>query len=95
MTYCPRQAGYDFETGLVDLILRDVGMEPGALPLLSHALFETWQRREGNRLTLAGYAEAGGVQHIIARTAELIYSNLNPDQQRLAKKIFRATDQAW
>lgn len=63
-------------------------MEPGALPLLSHALFETWQRREGNRLTLAGYAEAGGVQHIIARTAELIYSNLNPDQQRLAKKIF-------
>lgn len=79
----------------MDLILRDVGMEPGALPLLSHALFETWQRREGNRLTLAGYAEAGGVQHIIARTAELIYSNLNPDQQRLAKKIFRATDQAW
>ncbi len=29
--------GWDFQPGLVDLILQDVGTEPGALPLLSHA----------------------------------------------------------
>ena len=31
------------------------GDDPGALPLLSHALVETWQRREGSTLTVAGY----------------------------------------
>ncbi|MCI0555777.1 MAG: hypothetical protein L0287_32930, partial [Anaerolineae bacterium] len=39
-----RRRHWEFEPGLVDLILRDVGDEPGALPLLSHALLETWKR---------------------------------------------------
>ena len=54
----------------MDLILRDVGDEPGALPLLEHALLETWQRRSGRRMTLKGYAAAGGVKGAIAHTAE-------------------------
>jgi DNA-binding SARP family transcriptional activator len=33
--------GWGFEPGLVDLLPREVGDEPGALPLLSHALYET------------------------------------------------------
>ena len=32
------------------VLLRDVGDEPGALPLLSHALLETWRRRRGSRV---------------------------------------------
>ena len=40
-------AGYEFEIGLVDTILREVGQEPGALPLLSHALLETWETARG------------------------------------------------
>ena len=64
------------------------GDEPGALPLLSHALLETWQRREGNRLTLAGYTEAGGVRGAIAKTAESTYLSLTPDQQTIARNIF-------
>lgn len=40
-----KRSHWEFEPGLVDLILRDVGDEPGALPLLSHALLETWKRR--------------------------------------------------
>ena len=48
----PAQRGrWEFEPGLVDLLLHDVGHEPGALPLLSHALFETWQRRRGRMMT--------------------------------------------
>lgn len=43
------------------LLLHDVGDEPGALPLLSHALLETWKRRRGRMMTLAGYAGAGRV----------------------------------
>ena len=32
-----RQAGLLLEPGLVDLLIREVEGEPGALPLLSHA----------------------------------------------------------
>lgn len=49
---------WEFQPGLADEILEDVGAEPGALPLLSHALLETWRRREGRTLTLAGYRAA-------------------------------------
>ncbi|MCA9955340.1 MAG: hypothetical protein KC434_11510, partial [Anaerolineales bacterium] len=91
-----QQANLTFDEGLVDILLRDVGAtdnqtpEPGALPLLSHALLETWQRRDPseNRLTLAGYTEAGGVQGAIAKTAESTYQHLPADQQKIARSIF-------
>ena len=47
-----RLSGLTLEHGLVDLLLRDVEADPGALPLLSHALVETWHRREGDVLTV-------------------------------------------
>jgi hypothetical protein len=80
--------GWDFQPGLVDLILQDVGTEPGALPLLSHALLETWKRRQGRALTLQGYAEAGGVKKAIAQTAEGVYDKLSPSEQTIARNIF-------
>ncbi|GIK39293.1 MAG: hypothetical protein BroJett011_31260 [Chloroflexota bacterium] len=83
-----QQAGCEFEPGLVELILRDVGDEPGALPLLSHALLETWRRRQGHLLTLAGYAESGGVRGAIAKTAESVFGRLTPEQQAIARRIF-------
>ena len=81
-------AGWEFQPGLVDLILRDVGTEPGALPLLSHALLETWKRRQGRTLTLQGYADAGGVLKAIAQTAENVYDNFSPAEQVIARGIF-------
>ena len=83
-----RRGHWEFEPGLVDLILRDVGDEPGALPLLSHALLETWKRRAGHMLTLKGYADTGGVHGAIAHTAESVYQNLSPDEQVIARNIF-------
>ena len=35
----------------------DVVREPGTLPLLQHALLETWRRRRGGMLTLEGYRD--------------------------------------
>lgn len=81
-------APWEFEPGLVDLLLRDVGDEPGALPLLSHALLETWKRRSGHTLTLKGYHDAGGVRGAIAQTAETVYGQLSPEQQTIARNIF-------
>jgi WD40 repeat protein len=83
-----RAGGWDLEPGLVDLLLREVGDEPGALPLLSHALLETWKRRRGRRMTLRGYAESGGIRGAIAKTAEAVYAGLPPEKQAVAKRIF-------
>jgi WD40 repeat protein/class 3 adenylate cyclase len=83
-----RRGHWEFEPGLVELILRDVGDEPGALPLLSHALLETWKRRAGHTLTLKGYADAGGVHGAIAHTAESVYQSLSPEEQAIARDIF-------
>ncbi len=84
-----RRGRWEFEPGLVDLILHDVGHEPGALPLLSHALYETWQRRHGRMLTLSGYASAGGVRGAIAETAEAVFTDkFTHAQQAIARRIF-------
>jgi len=83
------QYGWKFEPGLVDLLVHDVGNEPGALPLLSNALLETWRHRSSHTMTLESYAEMGGVKGAIAKTAEMIYNQgLTPDQQVLARNIF-------
>ena len=54
------------------LVLRDVAGEPGALPLLSHALRATWERRDGRTLTVEGYRESGGVASAVAQTADTL-----------------------
>ena len=65
------ETGLLLQPGLVDTILEDLGDEPGALPLLSHALLETCKRLRRLMLTVSGYREAGGVRGAIAQTAEL------------------------
>ena len=74
-------AGLRLESGLVDLLMRDIEREPGALPLLSHALAETWERREGRVLTVDGYHATGGIRGAVAQSAERLYESL-PEAQR-------------
>ena len=77
------------QEGLVDVMLDDLGNEPGALPLLSHALLETWKRRRGRVLTLSGYVASGGVHGAIAQTAETVFrQRLTSEQQPIARMIF-------
>lgn len=84
-----RRGRWELEPGLVDLLLHDVGHEPGALPLLSHALFETWQRRRGRTMTLSGYTSSGGVRGAIAETAEAVFADqFTHEQQAIARRIF-------
>jgi tetratricopeptide (TPR) repeat protein len=77
------------QEGLVEQMLDDVGDEPGALPLLSHALLETWARRRERTMTLSGYKESGGVRGAIAQTAETIFQQrLTAEQRPIARMIF-------
>ena len=92
-----RQAGLIVEPGLTDLLVREVENEPGALPLLSHALRETWLRREGRTLTVAGYQASGGIRGAVAQSAESLYGELDPDQRRalhdlLLRLVFPGTE---
>ncbi|MGW6984079.1 nSTAND1 domain-containing NTPase [Streptomyces sp. NPDC054932] len=73
---------------LLAAVVADATGQPGALPLVSHAMVETWHRRSGSRLTLEGYLAAGGIRHALAHTAEAAYGALSPVQQDLARSLF-------
>ncbi|GAQ69458.1 hypothetical protein ACKI1I_02405 [Streptomyces turgidiscabies] len=75
------------ERELTARIVDEVLDRPGALPMLSHVLLETWRRRRGRLLTLAAYEAAGGVRGAIAASAEEVYGQLTPDQARCARQL--------
>jgi WD40 repeat protein/DNA-binding SARP family transcriptional activator len=82
-----RQAGLLLEAGLVELLVQDVEGEPGALPLLSHALRTTWERREERTLTVVGYRAAGGIRGAVAQSAEALYEQVPADQRPLVRDL--------
>ncbi|GGS85629.1 nSTAND1 domain-containing NTPase [Streptomyces chromofuscus] len=89
-----KAVGLELEPGLAELIIREVSSDgprgahdAGALPLLSHALLATWQRRKAGRLTLAGYRAAGGIHGAVAATAERAWSRLDPAARTAARLL--------
>ncbi len=80
--------GLLLQPGLADTILGDLEGEPGALPLLSHALLETWKLRSRLMLSVGAYREAGGVRGAIAQTAERTLVSLSEADQQIARSIF-------
>ena len=82
-----RLASLVIEPGLVDLLINDVADQPGALPLMSHALRETWQRREGRTLTVTGYNASGGIRGAVAQSAEEVYERISPKERRVLRAL--------
>ncbi|HEV7899624.1 MAG TPA: AAA family ATPase [Planosporangium sp.] len=96
-----KAVGLQLDTGLPELILRDLSVsagraqsragqgvyDAGALPLLSHSLLATWQRRRAGKLTIAGYRAAGGIQGAVATTAERAWADLCPAGQTAARAM--------
>jgi len=99
-----RRAHLEVEDGLVELLLRDLdprtpneqkpgapeqgAHEPGALPLLSHALLSTWEHSSTGAITVADYLASGGISDAITRTAEGVFGSLPADQQQMARRLF-------
>ena len=81
------KSGLQYEKGLVDTILGDLGSEPGSLPLLEHTLLELFEGRRGRWLTIDRYHEIGGVQGAIAQRAETVFAHLTPEQQSAARRV--------
>jgi conflict system STAND superfamily ATPase/TIR domain-containing protein len=82
-----QRVGLEFEKGLVDTILDDLGAGPGVLPLLELTLLELWEGRRGHWLTVDRYREIDGVQGAIAKRAETAFGRLTADQQRTARRV--------
>jgi WD40 repeat protein len=88
-------AGLQVDADLADTVLADLRTAghdeaEGTLPLLSQAMMLTWQRRDGNRLTVPGYHETGGVARSVEFGAEAVYEALPDAGQQIAREIFRA-----
>lgn len=81
------RSGLRVQPALADALVEEVVGEPGALPLLSSALLELWQRRSGRMLTLDAYRDTGGVRAAVARLAEDAYAKVEPDEQPIVRAI--------
>jgi tetratricopeptide (TPR) repeat protein len=82
------KVGLRFEADLSEDILDDVQDEPGAMPLLQHALLLLWERRHGRWLRQDEYRAIGGIQKAIAKTADDLYESLSQAEQRRVRDIF-------
>ncbi|NEA99128.1 WD40 repeat domain-containing protein [Streptomyces sp. SID13726] len=79
-----RDHGLRLQPGLVELILDDLEVgkaqdEAGRLPLLAHALRETWRRRDDGVLTIDSYKRTGRIAGALAETANRALDELGPD----------------
>ncbi len=83
-----RRVGVTAESELVADVVRDVGAQPGALPLLQYALTELFERRDGRVLTRAAYRAGGGVRAVLARRAEELYQGFDTAGQVAAHQMF-------
>jgi WD40 repeat protein len=88
ITQPARGAGLALEPGLSERIIRDLGEQPGTLPLLQYALTELFERRSGRRLTLSAYQDSGGVLGALGVRAEMIYFTLDSLAQETARQVF-------
>jgi WD40 repeat protein len=97
------KAGSRVEDDLVQVLLNEVRVRAagpsgagqpsgtvgaGVLPLLSHALDQTWRTRTGHVLTLADYERTGGIEGAVAASAQGALGRLTPAQQRAARQVF-------
>ncbi|ALG10576.1 NACHT and WD repeat domain-containing protein [Kibdelosporangium phytohabitans] len=93
-----KAAGLRLAPGLVDVLLQDLGArtgsdkpdethDAGVLPLLSHTLLATWQRRQAGKLTVAGYRASGGISGSVAATAERAWSSLGDHERDIARHL--------
>src|SRR6266850_50610 len=83
-----KEVDLDFEPGLVDRLLKDLGEEAGRLPLLEFALTQLWEKRSGRLMTHAAYEELGGLSKAISHSAHMELGTFNSEEQLSVRRIF-------
>jgi DNA-binding SARP family transcriptional activator/energy-coupling factor transporter ATP-binding protein EcfA2 len=82
-----RRTGCEVEPKLVDLVVDDMADDPGALPLLSAALAEVWERRGDDTLGAATYLELGGLAVSVQRLGDKALGQLGPERTPAARDV--------
>lgn len=83
-----RAAGYEFDAGIVELLIRDTLDREGALPLLQFALTRIWDGLLNDIPPSETLRQAGGVGGALAGVAQGILDTLTPEEQALARRVF-------
>jgi tetratricopeptide (TPR) repeat protein len=83
-----KTVGLEFDDGIVDDIVKDIGGDPGALPALQFTLGQLWDKRTGYHISWDVYNEVGRPHEALQRTAEGVYSELTPSEKEAARKLF-------
>ncbi|WP_431919254.1 hypothetical protein [Micromonospora wenchangensis] len=81
------RTGLMVEKTLVATIIAEAASRPAVLPFVSHALWETWRRRRGTGLFLAGYQAAGGLDGALAQSADRVFGELDEEHRRAVRRI--------
>nr|WP_281276721.1 BTAD domain-containing putative transcriptional regulator [Saccharothrix variisporea] len=87
ITLPAQQAGATVDPDLLATLLADLGSEPGSLPLLSHAMRQTWRNRTGDGLTIEAYRATGGVLGAVAHTAERVYEQFTAEEKTVLRLL--------
>ena len=82
------RGGLTVEPALVERLIDEVEGRPGGLPLLSTALVELWERRDGRTIPLSALAATGGISGAVGRLAENAYGQLTDAEQATARIVF-------
>jgi WD40 repeat protein/tetratricopeptide (TPR) repeat protein len=83
-----RRVGLKFDDGVVDNLVKEVANDPAALPLLQFTLRKLWDKRSRNRITWDAYQRLGGPRLALARTADELYAQMPPQEQRITREVF-------
>ncbi|MET9229367.1 helix-turn-helix domain-containing protein [Lentzea sp. NPDC003310] len=79
--------GATVETAVIARLVADAANQH-ALPLVQQALVETWRRKRGMTLPLAGFEESGGFEHVVTRSAEAFFADLDDAGRHAARQLF-------
>ncbi|WP_188079110.1 helix-turn-helix domain-containing protein [Actinotalea subterranea] len=99
-----RHAGLEVDDALVDVLVTEATaasaggrapepgtpLDPGVLPLVSHALYATWSASTGRRLTLPQYRAVGGLAGAIAQTAEAVVEGMPDERLAVVRRVLLA-----
>ena len=80
--------GVEVDAGLVARITGEAERQPGALPLVQHAMAELFDRRRTNTLTVGDLDESGGLSDALGRRAEAIYGELDESLRDQTRRVF-------
>ena len=73
-----RRTGCTVEPELVSMIAADVAGHDAALPLVSAAMAEVWERRDGDTLSAQSYIDIGGLAAAVERLGDRALAAVGP-----------------